>query len=66
MHYLGNREPSLDELLHDPIVHLVMARDRLSADTLHRYFETARRALHRRRMIEANDGVSCPENEGRH
>ena len=27
--YLGNREPALDEVLGDPIVRLVMARDRL-------------------------------------
>jgi hypothetical protein len=27
--YFGNREPPLDEVLNDPIVRLVMGRDRL-------------------------------------
>lgn len=30
--YSANREPSLDEVFDDPIVHLVLARDRLRVD----------------------------------
>lgn len=53
MHYLGNREPTLDELLCDPIVRLVMARDSLSAETVRAHFEAVRRTLRRRRSADA-------------
>ena len=32
--YTHNEEPSLDQILNDPIVHLLMARDGVQADTL--------------------------------
>jgi hypothetical protein len=47
MSYLGNREPSLDEMLEDPIVRLVMARDRLRPDDVRAYVEAAVRRLGR-------------------
>jgi hypothetical protein len=47
MSYLGNREPPLDELFEDPIVRLVMARDRLLPDDVKAYVEAAIRRLRR-------------------
>jgi len=38
-------EPSLDEALADPIVHLLMARDRLRPDQVRPLMETARDRL---------------------
>jgi hypothetical protein len=58
MRYLGNREPTLDELLYDPIVRLVMIRDRLTAETVRNHFEAARRALRERRDVVAADLAS--------
>jgi hypothetical protein len=45
MLYCKNREPPLDELLNDPIVRLVMARDGLSADDVGAYVDIARRRM---------------------
>jgi hypothetical protein len=45
MQYLGNREPSLDEVFDDPIVRLVMARDRILPDEVRAYVDAARRSL---------------------
>jgi hypothetical protein len=45
MSYLGNREPPLDEMFDDPIVRLVMARDRLLPDDVRAYVEAAVRRL---------------------
>jgi hypothetical protein len=47
MSYLGNREPPLDEVLDDPIVRLVMARDRLMPDDVKAYVDAAMRRLRR-------------------
>jgi hypothetical protein len=55
MPYLGNREPALDDLLDDPIVRLVMARDRLAPETVRCHFEAARRSLRARRDIATRD-----------
>ena len=45
MPYLGNREPPLGEVLDDPIVRLIMARDRLLPDEVRAHVEVARRRL---------------------
>jgi hypothetical protein len=45
MQYLGNREPPLDEVFDDPIVRLVMARDRTPPDEVRAYVDAARRSL---------------------
>jgi hypothetical protein len=47
MSYLGNREPPLDEVLDDPIVRLVMARDRLLPDDVKAYVDALVRRLRR-------------------
>jgi hypothetical protein len=47
MSYLGNREPPLGEILDDPIVRLVMARDRLLPDDVKAFVEAAVRRLRR-------------------
>jgi hypothetical protein len=41
----GGVEPPLDEVLHDPLVHLVMASDRVQPDDLWRVIVAARRGL---------------------
>ena len=45
MRYLGNREPPLDEVLDDPIVRLVMARDRLKREEVQAQIEAAQQRL---------------------
>ena len=52
MLYCKNREPPLDELLNDPIVRLVMARDGLSAEDVGAYVDIARRRLRERQTSE--------------
>jgi hypothetical protein len=49
MLYSGNLEPSIEELLDDPIVVLIMARDRITPEIV--WFEIAevRQKLERRR-----------------
>lgn len=54
MLYLGNREPPLDEVLNDPIVGLVMARDRLTRDVVRAQMEAAQRHLRDRRRDGRN------------
>jgi hypothetical protein len=54
MLYLGNREPPLDEVLDDPIVRLVMSRDRLTRDEVRAQIEAARQQLRKGRR--AADG----------
>jgi hypothetical protein len=51
MLYSDNREPPVDELLEDPIVHLVMARDGLSPEDVRAYIDLARRRLRERRPV---------------
>jgi hypothetical protein len=45
MLYSGNREPPLDEVLDDPIVRLVMARDRLTREEVRVHIEAVRQQL---------------------
>ena len=40
-------EPSLDEVLADPIVHLILQRDRIDVGTLLQYVDEARSRLQR-------------------
>ena len=49
MLYIGNREPPLDEVLNDPIVGLLMARDRLTREVVRAQMEAAQRHLRNRR-----------------
>jgi hypothetical protein len=46
--YSRNHEPSLDELLNDPITRLLMARDRLQPEVAWEAVEDARRKLRAR------------------
>ena len=48
MPYLGNREPSLDEVFDDPIVRLLMVRDGLPLDEARACVERVRAALRER------------------
>ena len=57
MQYLGNREPPLDEVFDDPIVRLVMARDRIPPDEVRAYVDVARRSLGERDVCLALAGV---------
>jgi hypothetical protein len=41
--YLGNIEPSTDDLLADPIAHLLMARDGLNPQHVYTFIEQAKR-----------------------
>ena len=43
--FVRNREPSLDELLSDPVTRLVMARDGFSDEAVRTLLEEARRRL---------------------
>jgi hypothetical protein len=55
MVYLGNCEPTLDEVFDDPIVRLVMARDHLPPEEVRVHIEAAQRRLRdRRRSTEAH------------
>lgn len=43
--YIRNREPSLDELLSDPVTRLVMARDGFSDEAVRMLIKEARQRL---------------------
>lgn len=43
--YVRNREPSLDDLLNDPVTRLVMARDGFSDEAVRRLITEARQRL---------------------
>ena len=43
--YVRNREPSLDELLNDPVTRLVMARDGFSDEAVRTLLQETRRRL---------------------
>jgi len=43
--FIRNREPSLDELLSDPVTRLVMARDGFSDEAIRTLLQEARRRL---------------------
>lgn len=45
MLYSGNDEPPLDEVLDDPIVRLVMARDRVTREEVRAHIEAVRQQL---------------------
>jgi len=51
--YVRNREPSLDELLNDPVTRLVMARDGFSDQAIRTLLSEARRRLLDRDGAEA-------------
>ena len=44
--YLHNREPSLEDLLNDPIARAVMARDGFSAEAIRALVAETRQRLH--------------------
>jgi len=46
--YVRNREPSLDELLSDPVTRLVMARDGFSDEAVRMLIKEARQRLRAR------------------
>ena len=46
--YSGNLEPSIEELLNDPIAALIMARDRITPEIVWSQVHEARRELRRR------------------
>jgi hypothetical protein len=50
--YLRNAEPPLEELLNDPIAHLLMARDRLQFEQVWAHVDDARRRLRGRETQE--------------
>ena len=47
-----NAEPTVEELLNDPIAHLVMARDQLQSEQVWAYVNDARRRLRGRETQE--------------
>jgi hypothetical protein len=51
--WLDLREPSLSEVLQDPIVHLVMARDRLAVETVRAELHASARRLRATRAPQA-------------
>ena len=48
--YLRNAEPPLEELLNDPIAHLLMARDGLQSEQVWAYVKDATRRLRDREI----------------
>jgi len=54
--YLGNIEPSIDELLNDDIARLLRVRDRLHVDNVLRIIERARDARRGTDSTEVGDG----------
>ncbi len=54
--YLRNAEPSLHELLSDPVMHLLMARDGLSAENVWQVVEETRRRLRASTSTDAPGG----------
>lgn len=63
MAYCKNREPPLDELLNDPIVRLLMARDGLSAQDVDAYVDIARRRLREQQTNERrpHESLTAPD-----
>jgi len=45
-------EPPIAEMLKDPIVHLVMRRDKVSEEALVELIESARRSIFHRRSVQ--------------
>jgi hypothetical protein len=65
MLYSGNHEPPLDEVLDDPIVRLVMARDRLTREEVRVHIEAARRQLSVMLMTDGCGEVDERQREAR-
>jgi hypothetical protein len=58
--FTGNEEPSLDEILAEPIVRLVMARDRVSEAEVRRIAAEARARRQDHRMDDPKQGQPEP------
>jgi len=54
--FVKNVEPSVEELLADPIAHLLMARDGLQTADVLAVVDQARKTLHQRRF--ASDSIA--------
>ena len=55
--YLRNAEPTVEELLNDPIAHLLMKRDRLQPEQVWACVNDARQKLKARKIADA---AQCP------
>ena len=55
--YLRNVEPTIEELLDDPIAHLLIARDRLQSEQVWAYVNDAKRRL-RNRKIQGREATA--------
>ena len=60
--YLHNTEPTVEELLDDPITHLLMTRDRLQAEQVWAFVHDARRQLRDRKMQDRPPTPSQADN----
>jgi hypothetical protein len=61
--YTHNEEPTLDALLSEPIVRIVMARDRVAEDHIR---QLADAVLRRRSLGRREDGRLSPGSQGPH
>jgi hypothetical protein len=57
--YVRNREPSLEELLNDPVMRLVMARDGFSDEAVRTLIADIRQRLLARDGAPAEDAASA-------
>lgn len=55
MLYSDNREPSLEEILNDSLVQLVMARDKICEEEVRALFEAIRCRVHEKRHGEVKE-----------
>ena len=60
MLYRDNTEPMVEDLLTDPIAHLLMSGDGLEVETVWAHIEDARKKLHRRKWMQATMATSTP------
>jgi hypothetical protein len=58
--YLRNAEPTVEELLGDPIAHLLMACDRLHSEQVWAYVNDARLRLRDREAPHREAGLATP------
>ena len=56
--YDGNREPTVEELLDDPIADQLMARDRLRPEHVWAFVNNARRKIRHRDALVAASALS--------
>ncbi|HEX9490279.1 MAG TPA: hypothetical protein VF930_08340 [Stellaceae bacterium] len=56
--YVRNREPSLDELLNDPVTRLVMARDGFSDEAVRTLLAEARQRLEARESAQSQGAAA--------